>query len=82
MTKAHKLAILTQSLNTIGDHKGIYGTITQTEAVIFIRDLMYIANSTAQGTELADRVESSTSVLDTLLTQRRTPPIPEGKTVT
>lgn len=70
MTSKQKLKTLTECLNTIGDHTGIYKTITKTEAITFIRDLMFVANSTAQGTELSTNVEFSTSQLDWILSER------------
>jgi len=70
MTAKQKLKTITDCLNAIGDHNGIYKTITKTEAITFIRELMFVANSTSQGQELSKRFEFSTSQLDWTLTER------------
>jgi hypothetical protein len=69
-TKAQKLEAVTKVVSLIGDHSGIFKTITKTEAITFIRDIMFTLNNDEQGTDSIDVMNHSSQQLSFLLSGR------------
>jgi hypothetical protein len=69
-TQAQKFEAIKNATNAVGGANGVFKHLTKTEAILFIRQVMYLASDTSQGFDCVNDFDYATVTLLSTIEQR------------